>query len=117
MSSLTVRHTRYRHKSTLGERFSIWVLLMTLVSATAPAVAATTMANAAARPNILLILADDLGYSDLGAFGGEINTPNLDKLASEGLRMTQFHTAATCSPTRAMLMLSLIHISEPTRPY
>lgn len=55
------------------------------------------------RPNILFIVADDLGYSDLGAFGGEIRTPNLDKLAYHGFRMTNFHTASACSPTRAML--------------
>ncbi|WP_380873980.1 arylsulfatase [Sphingomonas sp. DBB INV C78] len=56
------------------------------------------------RPNILLILADDLGYSDLGAFGGEIATPHLDALAMAGVRFTAFHSAPACSPTRAMLM-------------
>lgn len=56
------------------------------------------------RPNILLIVADDLGFSDVGAFGGEIETPNLDAIAKEGLRLTDFHSAATCSPTRSMLM-------------
>jgi len=61
------------------------------------------------RPNILLIVADDLGYSDLGAWGGEINTPVLDKLASEGVRYSNFHVAATCSPTRAMLMTGIDH--------
>lgn len=54
--------------------------------------------------NILLIVADDLGYSDLGCFGSEIRTPNIDALAMEGIRFTDFHTAATCSPTRAMLL-------------
>jgi arylsulfatase A-like enzyme len=62
-----------------------------------------------ARPNILLIVADDLGFSDLGAFGGEIDTPNLDALAKEGLRLTDFHTAATCSPTRSMLLSGVDH--------
>src|SRR5215510_11428543 len=56
------------------------------------------------RPNVLLIVADDLGYSDIGAFGGEINTPNLDRLAKEGLRMTDFYASPFCSPTRAMLI-------------
>lgn len=56
------------------------------------------------RPNILLIIADDLGYSDLGVFGGEISTPNLDALAGAGRMLTNFHVAPTCSPTRAMLM-------------
>ena len=56
------------------------------------------------RPNILLIIADDLGYSDLGVFGSEINTPNLDALAGAGKLLTNFHVAPTCSPTRAMLL-------------
>ncbi len=55
-------------------------------------------------PNFLVIVADDLGWSDLGAFGGEIATPNLDTLALSGVRFTGFHTAPTCSPTRSMLM-------------
>ncbi len=56
------------------------------------------------RPNILLIVADDLGMADIGVFGGEIETPNLDKLASEGVRLTNFRSAPSCSPTRAMLL-------------
>ncbi|MGI9240573.1 MAG: arylsulfatase [Verrucomicrobiales bacterium] len=61
-------------------------------------------AFAAERPNILLILADDLGFSDLGCYGGEIETPNLDGLAEGGLRFTQFYNTARCWPTRASLM-------------
>ena len=56
------------------------------------------------RPNILLIVADDMGYTDLGAWGSEIKTPNLDRLAFGGLRFTNFHAAPSCAPTRAMLM-------------
>jgi arylsulfatase A-like enzyme len=56
------------------------------------------------RPNILLIMADDLGYSDLGCYGGEINTPNLDSLAADGLRFTQFYNTGRCWPTRASLL-------------
>ena len=56
------------------------------------------------RPNILLIVADDLGYSDLGSYGGEINTPVLDRLAQEGVRYTNFYVAPTCSVTRSMLL-------------
>lgn len=55
-------------------------------------------------PNIVFILADDLGYSDIGVYGGEIPTPNLDRLARSGMLLTGFHTSMTCSPTRAMLM-------------
>ncbi|MHC1764298.1 MAG: arylsulfatase [Verrucomicrobiia bacterium] len=56
------------------------------------------------RPNILIVLADDLGYSDPGCYGGEIATPHLDRLAEKGLRFTQFYTTARCWPTRAALM-------------
>ncbi|MFN7605915.1 MAG: sulfatase-like hydrolase/transferase, partial [Hyphomonadaceae bacterium] len=56
------------------------------------------------RPNFLIIVADDLGYSDIGSFGSEIRTPNLDRLARSGVRLTNFHTYAACSPTRAALM-------------
>ncbi|MFN3150253.1 arylsulfatase [Bremerella sp.] len=68
------------------------------------ALGVTFHASAADRPNILLILADDLGYSDLGCYGGEIQTPNIDRLASGGVRFTQFYTSARCCPTRASLM-------------
>ena len=60
-----------------------------------------------AKPNILLILADDLGYSDLGCYGGEIATPNLDSLARTGLRFTQMANSARCCPSRASLLTGL----------
>src|SRR5690606_30683005 len=56
------------------------------------------------RPNVILILADDLGYSDLGSYGSEIETPNLDRLAQEGLRLQQFYNNSICAPTRASLI-------------
>ncbi len=59
------------------------------------------------RPNIIVILADDMGYSDIGPFGGEIPTPNLSYLAENGYRMTQFYNAARCCPTRASLLTGL----------
>jgi arylsulfatase A-like enzyme len=61
-------------------------------------------APAPRRPNIVIILGDDLGYSDMGAFGSEIRTPNLDALAANGTRFTNFYTHATCSPTRSMIL-------------
>ncbi len=61
----------------------------------------------ATRPNIVLIMADDLGYSDIGCYGSEIQTPNLDRLAAEGLRFSQFYNNAVCVPTRASLMTGL----------
>jgi len=59
------------------------------------------------KPNIILILADDMGFSDLSCYGSEINTPNLDKLANDGIRFTQFYNAARCCPTRASLLTGL----------
>jgi len=59
------------------------------------------------RPNILLIMADDMGFSDIGCYGGEINTPNLDRLAANGLRYTQFYNSARCCPSRAALNTGL----------
>jgi arylsulfatase len=58
----------------------------------------------ARRPNIVIILGDDLGFADMGAFGSEIKTPNLDSLANDGVRFTNFYTHASCSPTRSMLL-------------
>jgi len=63
--------------------------------------------SAAERPNIIIILSDDMGFSDLGCYGGEIHTPNLDRLASEGLRFTQFYNCARCCPSRACLLSGL----------
>jgi arylsulfatase len=59
------------------------------------------------KPNIVLILADDMGYSDIGCYGGEIDTPHLDRLASKGLRYTQFYNTARCCPTRASLLTGM----------
>jgi len=73
-------------------------------SASAAGGAAPERPNIPDRPNIIVIVADDLGYSDLGVMGGEISTPNLDKLAGQGVTFTNFHAAPSCSPTRSMLL-------------
>ncbi len=65
---------------------------------------ASSMAWADDRPNIVILLADDMGYADMGSFGGEIDTPNLDALAEQGVRFTQFYTHASCSPTRSVML-------------
>jgi arylsulfatase len=57
-------------------------------------------ARASSRPNIIVILADDLGFSDIGCYGAEIQTPNIDALAKNGIRFTQFYNASRCCPTR-----------------
>lgn len=64
---------------------------------------------AESRPNILIVMADDMGFSDIGVTGGEIPTPNIDALAAAGHLFTNFHTAPTCSPTRAMLLTGVDH--------
>jgi arylsulfatase len=85
-------------------------MLLSFVQLVAPAPAHAQPQQAGTqRPNFLIIVADDLGFSDMGAFGGEIATPNLDRLASSGVRFTNFYAAATCSPTRAMLMSGVDH--------
>ena len=61
-------------------------------------------AQISGQPNIILIVADDMGYTDIGAFGSEIRTPNLDRLAYGGVRLTNFHASPQCAPTRSMLM-------------
>lgn len=75
----------------------------TSVAASKPTIVKTN----APRPNVLLILADDLGWSDIGCFGSEIRTPNIDALAKSGLSFTQFYNSARCSPTRASLLTGL----------
>ena len=67
----------------------------------------TTIAGDTTKPNIILILNDDMGYSDLGCYGGEVHTPNLDALAAGGLRYTQFYNTARCCPSRASLLTGL----------
>ncbi len=61
------------------------------------------------RPNIVLIVADDVGFSDIGAYGSEIRTPNIDALASEGVKLTNYHAAPTCGPSRSMLLTGVDH--------
>jgi arylsulfatase A-like enzyme len=83
-----------------------------LVSCSPPvpmASASNIVQEAGSRPNILLIVADDLGYSDIGALGSEIETPNIDALIRDGLALTNFYAGGACSPTRAMLMSGMDH--------
>jgi len=75
-------------------------------------VAGSRFASAAAppskgKPNIIIIMTDDMGFSDLGCYGSEINTPNLDSLAAGGLKFTQFYNTGRCCPTRASLLTGL----------
>lgn len=83
-------------------RFLNSFFLLALVS-----LVACTKSREAEQPNIILIMADDMGYSDIGCYGSEIHTPNLDGLAENGLRFTQFYNTARCCPTRASLISGL----------
>src|SRR6185295_19671219 len=80
--------------------YGIWLipLFFLFISST------TGFAQKNTKPNIILILVDDMGYSDIGAYGSEIKTPNIDKLAFEGLRLREFYNNSICAPTRASLI-------------
>lgn len=80
---------------------SLALAVTTFGMASAQKKAKTPVAN---KPNIVLIMVDDMGYSDLGAFGSEISTPNLDRLAKEGIRLREFYNNSICAPTRASLL-------------
>jgi arylsulfatase len=92
---------------------SIFALSVNLFSCSAPDVK---------KPNIILIMADDIGYSDIGCYGGEINTPNIDRLAKTGVRFTTFYNMAKCNPTRSSLLTGLyqggngaVHLAQITK--
>ncbi len=82
-------------------RFSIGTLI-TIVCLTS-----TLAGQTATRPNIILIMCDDMGFSDIGCYGGEVLTPHLDQLDSEGMRFTQFYNNAKCTTTRASIVTGL----------
>ena len=71
------------------------------------ALAEAEIKAAPARPNIIVILADDMGFSDIGCYGSEIPTPNIDRIANEGVRLSQFYNVGRCCPTRASLLTGL----------
>ena len=82
-------------------------VVVALVLSVLLAASVTAAEPAPTRPNVVVILSDDMGFSDLGCYGGEIATPNLDALAANGLRFTQFYNTARCCPTRASLLTGL----------
>jgi arylsulfatase A-like enzyme len=94
--------------------------LPALLIVTSLIVSVAHRADGAKQPNIVIILVDDMGYSDIGCYGGEIDTPNIDGLAAKGLRFTQFYNAGRCCPTRASLLtgrhphqVGIGHMTEP----
>ncbi len=96
------------NRKTKKKHFVIGLVIMALVTLMLSTIGYPLPNATASRPpkspNVLLIVADDLGYSDIGSFGGEIATPNLDTLAKEGLQLTNFHILPTCSPSRSVLL-------------
>ena len=82
----------------------LWVVAAAVLAACGALPDAARQDGSGRRPNILLIIADDMGFSDVGAFGGEMATPNIDALAAEGVMFTEFHVAPNCGPTRGSLL-------------
>jgi arylsulfatase A-like enzyme len=83
------------------------LILLVCVAYSIALVSKASCRETAKRPNIILVMADDLGWSDIGCYGGEIETPNINSLAKQGLRFTQFYNNAICGPTRASLLTGL----------
>ncbi len=98
--------THFTATGTAAKRFHALAIFL-LVLLLFPTPPTTRAAERPTTPDIIVILSDDVGYSDLGCFGGEIATPQLDALAAEGLRFTQFYNTARCCPTRASLLTGL----------
>ena len=98
------------HSCVLDKRRSVPSILLTMSKRVLAAILGLTLSviiHAAERPNIIIIMSDDMGYSDIGCYGSEIETPVLDKLASKGLRYTRFYNTGRCCPTRASLLTGL----------
>jgi len=100
--SIAISHSIHFLKGKLGNWLRVGAVLGISAALAIPVLAVA--ADTPRRPNIVIILGDDLGVSDIGAFGSEIKTPNLDSLANAGVRFTNFYTHASCSPTRSMLL-------------
>ena len=99
-------------KAETSSLFSIWGSMIRYLAAIVASIILTLPASAAEgrvpkKPNIVVVLVDDMGFSDIGCYGSEIPTPNLDRLAAKGLRFTQFYNTARCCPTRAALLTGL----------
>ncbi len=91
----------------LNGRDFLKAFVLLAVAPAAPAACRSAESDAGQRPNIVILFVDDMGYSDIGCFGGEIETPNLDRLAAGGVRFTQFYNTCRCCPSRAALLTGL----------
>src|SRR6185295_5330950 len=95
---MATRRSRWNRRATLVTALGVVVIVAL------DAVCATSAARTKGRPNVVVVLVDDMGWSDIGPYGGEIPTPNLDALAARGVRFTQFYSTPRCSPSRASLL-------------
>lgn len=104
-TSLQIEHVK-QYCSAMGTKMKLFALIKVAMGSASIflGAAATTALAQTQRPNIVLIVADDAGFADIGSFGGEISTPNIDALAAVGVRFTNFYVGPTCSPTRSMLL-------------
>jgi arylsulfatase len=114
---MPTRRSRWRGRAALAAALGIVVVVAF------DAVRARAAAQVDARPNVVVVLVDDMGWSDIGSYGGEIPTPNLDALARRGVRFTQFYATPRCSPTRSSLLTGLYphqtgmgHLDNVIRP-
>ena len=85
----------------------LFIITLLIVTSCQSSTAESSTAHSGKRPNIIVIMSDDMGYSDIGCYGSEISTPNLDSLAANGLRYTHFYNTGRCCPTRASLLTGL----------
>jgi len=108
---VSIEFERGMKTSLINRRSFLQLMCMTAASAPLGSLAATPFQSLAApkreRPNIVILLADDMGFSDIGCYGSEINTPNLNRLAQDGVRFTQFRNTARCCPSRSSLLTGL----------
>ena len=106
-------HRNYKGAYTVGYRLKIYItVFLSLALSSTPGWTQDSRSSGTQKakpPNIVIILADDLGFADTGMFGSEIETPNIDKLAEEGIRFTNFYTNPMCTPTRVTLMSGVDH--------
>ena len=94
-------YTKFKHRLMIG---SAALALSASVALNSPMDIALADNKPSQQPNVIVILADDLGYTDLSAYGSEIHTPNIDRLADQGVKFSNYHTSPTCGPSRAMLL-------------
>ena len=103
-------------------RYIIYILTISFICMFTYCSSAFQTSSGKDKPNIVLIMADDIGISDIGCYGSEIQTPNIDQLAKEGLRFTTFYNMAKCNPTRSTMLTGLykgglgaVHLAHLTK--